>query len=139
VGLPANLYYYDSSQSQIVSAVPGLVVNRLACDRTGTNSIVDGTGYDRQFQALGSVVLNLNFPAISPDGHRGYGALPAESPPTLRTYDLTSTDGAGHFVEITPEITLADTPGNSAVLGISDDGGTVFVAGEKNLVVQPVP
>lgn len=139
MGLPSNLYYYDSSLSQILSAVPGVVVNRLTYDRTGTNSIVDGTGYNRQFQALGSVVLNLNFPAISPDGSRGYGALPGESPATLRIYNLGSTDGSGHFVEITPEITLADTPGDAAVLGISDDGGTVFVAGPKNLVVQPVP
>jgi hypothetical protein len=139
VGPSPALYYYDASLAQIVLAVPGLVVNRLAYDRTGTISIADGTAYDRQFNVLGSGGLNLSHPAISADGTRGYGVLPGESPATLRIYDLTSTDGLGHFTEILPEITLPDVPGDSIVVGISDDGGTVFVAGPKNFIVQPLP
>ena len=135
---PSNLYDCDTSLAQMVPVVPGLSANRLAYDRTGTNSLVDGVAYNRQFQVLGTGGINLSRPAISPDGTRGYGVVPGENPSILRTYDLTSpTNGA--FNEIGPPITLPDVPGDFLVLGITPDGRTVFVSGEKNFVVQPLP
>ena len=137
-GSPSNLYYFDTSLAQMVPAVPGLATNRLAYDRAGTNSLVDGTAYNRQFQVLGTGGINLSRAAISPDGTRGYGVVPGENPPILRTYNLTNPVG-GVFSEIGAGITLPDLPGEFLAMGITPDGRTVFVSGEKNFIVQPLP
>ena len=137
-GSPSNLYYFDTSLAQMVPAVPGLATNRLAYDRAGTNSLVDGTAYNRQFQVLGTGGINLSHAAISPDGTRGYGVVPGENPPILRTYNLTNPVG-GVFSEIGAGITLPDLPGEFLAMGITPDGRTVFVSGEKNFIVQPLP
>ncbi len=137
-GSPSNLYYFDTSLAQMFQAVPGLATNRLAYDRAGTNSLVDGNAYNRQFQVLGTGGINLSHAAISPDGTRGYGVVPGENPSILRTYDLTNPIG-GVFSEIGTGITLPDLPGEFLAIGITPDGRTVFVSGEKNFIVQPLP
>ena len=137
-GSPSNLYYFDTSLARMIPAVPGFGTNRLAYDRTGTNSLIDGTAYNRQFQVLGTGGINLSHAAISPDGTRGYGVVPGENPSILRTYDLTNPIG-GVFSEIGTGITLPDLPGEFLAIGITPDGRTVFVSGEKNFIVQPLP
>ena len=137
-GSPSNLYYFDTSLARMSPAVPGFGTNRLAYDRTGSNSLIDGTAYNRQFQVLGTGGINLSHAAISPDGTRGYGVVPGENPSILRTYDLTNPIG-GVFSEIGTGITLPDLPGEFLAIGITPDGRTVFVSGEKNFIVQPLP
>jgi len=135
-GAQPNLYFYDAATAQIASAVQGLVINRLALDRTGTISVVDGVAYNRTFTILGSGGINLSRAAVSPDGTRGYGVVPADSlGPVLHTYDLT---GSGTFTQL-PTIPLPDTPGERLVVGISSDGRTVFVASDTKFIVQPLP
>ena len=133
---PLKLYYFDTSLSQFVQALPDLTVNRMTYDRTGSNSIIDGTVFDRQFQTLGSAPINLSHSAISPDGTRGYGVDP-DAPTVLHTYDLASPNGSG-FTELAP-ITLPDSPGEQIVLGVTPDGKTVFISGDARFIVQPVP
>jgi hypothetical protein len=132
---PNNLFLYNASNALIGLAIPDFVVNRMAYDRTGTISVIDGIAYNSHFQVLGSGGINLSRPAVSPDGTRGYGVVPAETPALLHTYDLT---GSGTFTEL-PTIALPDLPGERLVVGISSDGRTVFVASDKNFIVQPLP
>jgi hypothetical protein len=135
ITLPVTLFYFDTSLSQFVQAAPDLSGSRMSYDRTGSISIVDPVVLDRQFNTLG-VVQNLRQSVISPDGTRGYGVDPNQ-PTVLHTYDLTSPD-AGGFIELAP-ITFPASPGLAISLGITHDGKTVFISGESNFIVQPVP
>ncbi|HET7766325.1 MAG TPA: IPT/TIG domain-containing protein [Burkholderiales bacterium] len=134
--LPVPLFYFDSSLFQFVQALPDRIANRISYDRTGSISIVDPVVLDRQFNILG-IVQNLRQSVISPDGTRAYGVSP-DDPTVLHTYDLTSPDGIGGFTELAP-IALQAAPGLPIVLSIASDGKTVFVSGESNFIVQPVP
>lgn len=134
--LPVPLFYFDSSLFQFVQALPDRIANRISYDRTGSISIVDPVVLDRQFNTLG-IVQNLRQSVISPDGTRAYGVSP-DDPTVLHTYDLTSPDGIGGFTELAP-ITLQAAPGLPIVLSITPDGKTVFISGENNFIVQPVP
>jgi len=133
---PPRLYYFDTGLSQFVQAAPSCCSGRMSYDRTGSISIIDPVVRDRQFNTLG-VVQNLRQSVISPNGTRGYGIDP-DQPTILHTYDLTSPDGVGGFIELAP-ITLPASPGIVISLGIANDGKTVFISGENNFVVQPVP
>jgi len=135
---PLKLFYFDTSLSLFVQAFPDRPASRMSYDRTGSNSIIDGTVFDRQFQALGSNPFQLNASMISPDGTRGYGVDAGENPAVLHTFDLTSQNGTGGFIELAP-IPLADLPGQQIELGITPDGKTVFISGDAKFIVQPVP
>jgi hypothetical protein len=77
---------------------------------------------------------------ISPDGTRAYGFVyGASSEGTLHTYDLTSPTGSGGFTEIGSGIPMPTSPGDFANVAISPDGSAIFVSGESNFIIQPVP
>jgi len=135
---PLPLFYFDTSLSQFVQALPDLTVNRMSYDRTGTYSLIDGYIYNRQFQPQG-LEFNLMLGTISPAGTRAYGFVYGGTGGTLRTYDITSPNGIGGFTEIGTGIVIPDSPGNYPTFGISPDGRAVFISGEEKFIVQPVP
>lgn len=131
------LYYFDTSLSQFVQALPNLVVNRMSYDRTGTYSLIDGRVYNRQFQSQG-LEYNLLLGAISPEGTRAYGFVSSGTGGTLRTYDLTSPTVSGGFTEIGTGVSIAASPGSYVNVAITSDGGAMIISGESNLIIQPV-
>lgn len=131
------MYYYDVGLGQAFSTNHNLSVGRVAIDRTGTMSVVDGKVYNRQFVVIGDATAYI--PAISPDGRRAYSYVPSTVGGTLRTFDLTKTTVSGGFVEIGTEIPIQDSPGLSVFIQISADGGAVFITGDQRFIVQPVP
>lgn len=127
--------YYDVSQGQFVSTGYNLTNSYTAYDRTGSILITGGSVYNRQFVLLGTS-NDLVRSVVSADGTRGYGLATGN---ILRTYDLTSPNGSGGFTQVGTGIAIPDLPGDFATLGISSDGGVVFISGEDNFIVQPVP
>jgi len=103
--------------------------------------------YDRAFTLLGLLPGTSGAAAFSPDGARGYTY---DSSGSLRTFDLTLPTVSGEFQEIGTGTVLAGSPGTdmtssfpspSAVVRLitSPDGGTLFLAGGNQLVIQPAP
>jgi hypothetical protein len=135
---PLPLYYFDTSLSQFVQALPNLTVNRMSYDRTGTYALIDGYIYNRQFQPQG-LEFNLMLGTISPEGTRAYGFVYGGTGGTLRTYDVTSPNNIGGFSEIGTGIVVPDSPGNYPTFGISLDGHAVLISGEAKFIIQPVP
>jgi hypothetical protein len=157
----------SSNQVQLYDAATGLVSSAPVSfasalrmpptlDRTGARFILnDGNGnlgfglirvFDRAtLAALGDLPATTIAAVLSPDGSRAY-AFDASG--KLRTFDLSGTPPGGGtlFPEVGAGTTLAGAPGTpSTVVGqsirmiISPDGGTVFLAGADQIVVQPVP
>ncbi|HZT63629.1 MAG TPA: hypothetical protein VFA36_10875, partial [Burkholderiales bacterium] len=90
---------------------------------------------------------NSGTAAFSPDSARSYTY---DSGGKLRTFDLTAATVAGQFQEIgSPGTALVGSPGTdtlsfgtpSAVVRLiaTPDGGTLFLAGGSQVVIQPAP
>jgi hypothetical protein len=116
-----------------------------AMDRTGSRIVLNKTRvYDGSYTHLGDLPATTDVVVLSPDGTRAYAY---DSPDTLRTYDLASPPVAGVFQEIGSGITLAADPGRrpasyteqEVAMTLTPDGGTVFIAGNQFVVVQPTP
>ena len=115
--------------------------NRIAIiDSSFTVSV-----YDRASTLLGALPGTSGAAAFSPDGARAYTY---DSSGSLRTFNLTVPTVAGKFQEIGTGTVLAGSPGEgisvfspSMVVRLitSPDGGTLFLAGGSQLVIQPAP
>ena len=120
---------------------------------TGTSAdlvgdkFVNGIAIESQSgQVLG--YLSTSFNVVNWAGTRAYGytADPISCAPTLTTFDLTASPSGNpnpQFPVLGSPISLPSSCLNSTnfgyLLGISPDGGTVFIVRPDGLVVQPVP
>jgi len=87
------------------------------------------------FTLLGTLPAGLTGFVISPDGFTAYAHFSATN--LIRKFDLTAPSG-GSFVE-TGSILVA-SPGTSFnEMTISPDGGTLFLAGNQQVVIVPAP
>jgi hypothetical protein len=115
-------------------------------DRRGTRIVINRTQvYSSAYVLLGTLPSTTQAVVLRPDGTRAYTF---DQSTRLRTFDLTAMPAGGTFPEVGIGITLAGDPGRdrealySAALvemAITPDGRTVFIAGGKAVVVQPVP
>jgi len=108
-------------------------------DRTGSRIVLNGSlVFDRNFVQIGSIPCGAMKTVLSPDGLRAY-CFSNSGGTTLRRYDLSAPPIAGAFPEIGSGITLAGDPGASPKMVLSPDGGTMFIAGQNRIVIQPLP
>jgi hypothetical protein len=114
-------------------------------DRRATRIIINRTQvYDGAYLLLGTLPSTTQAVVLRPDGTRAYTF---DQSGRLRTFDLTATSAGGVFPEIGAGLTLAGDPGRDrkaiysdalVEMAITPDGRTVFIAGSKAVVVQPV-
>jgi hypothetical protein len=95
------------------------------------------TVYDESLTALGTLpTTTLSNAVLSPDGVTAYVFVGG----VIRKFDLTSPNGSGGFDEVGAGFPLLASPGtNSPAMALSPDGGTLFLAGNQNLIVMPAP
>jgi hypothetical protein len=152
---------YDTSSG--VFAVLPITANQVQCLNSGMGTCrrpsLDTSGsriavidssftvsiYDRSSALLGLLPGTAGAVAFSPDSARAYTF---DSSGKLRTFNLTAPTLSGKFLEIGTGTDLAGSPGPdiavfspTAVVRMitSPDGGTLFLAGGNQLVIQPAP
>lgn len=120
-------------------------------DRTGETLLIRGRDffggagdflwiYDREWNVRGSLPLTAYDYVLTPDGSR---AITYGDDGKVHIYDLTAAPVSGLFPEIGSGITLVDSPtdafANLVRMALTPDGQTLFVAGDKQIVIQPIP
>jgi hypothetical protein len=101
--------------------------------------------YDGAYNYLGNLPATTDAVTLSPDGARAYAF---DRSGLLLTYNIAGAAVSGTFPQVGTGITLAADPGRATTtlysdavveMSITPDGKTVFIAGSKAIVIQPVP
>jgi hypothetical protein len=132
-----DVYYFDSGAVldilpfDMATAGFKLSVTSIAGDRTGSKWILNKNRvYSGNFTYLYSLPSTTVQSVVSPDGSY---AVALDSDGKVYRYSLGGTIGiAGNATPPAP-------PGTNPVMTISNDGNTVIVAGDQNVIVMPVP
>jgi hypothetical protein len=130
----------DANQVQCINSYMGNCVYP-AVDPTGTLfAIIDNSLtvriYNRAYTLLGKLPITSKTVAFNMDG-TGIYALDGN---TIRKYDLTATtDASSNFPELGTGTSIS-SPGSDPIrMTLSADGGTLFIAGRSQVVIQPAP
>jgi len=141
-----TVFRYNASTSTLSPTNLSVNASFPTLDRSATRILLGGFSiYNANFQLLGNIGgSSPESQTLSPDGLRAYAAdrlSPDRTslvPTVLRTYGLIVTPVAGQFPELGTGTTLPSDTGR-AVMTVSPDGGTVFIAGSDRIVVVPAP
>jgi hypothetical protein len=141
----------NANQTQCMNSAMG-TCRTPSLDKSANHiSVIDvlytASIYARNFTLLGRLPGMFGVVTLSPDGTRAYAY---ESNGILRTFDMTANTVNGQFQEIGSGTMLAGNPGSAVVtyppspytivkITVSPDGGTLFLAGSNQLVIQPAP
>jgi len=133
--------YQFSASTNLFSAI-GVALNQNlvapALDRTATRIVLNGTNvYDESYTLLGTLPDTTLAVVVKPDATRAYTFDSVAS--QVLSFDLTATPGGAAFPQVGTGTTLAGDPGSGVQMAISPDGGTLFLAGSNQIVVQPSP
>jgi len=148
---PASIYDASSGVLNETATMTHGAYYGVSVDQKGTRLITSDTTnnevvvYDGSLTALGNLPalsgiqasLQKTAFAVSPDGTRAYAYVGDTQ--SLYVYDLTTSDGMGGFVQIGSTTVVSGGPTYLTWMIISPDGGTLFIAGNDTLIVQPVP
>jgi hypothetical protein len=128
------------------SIAPALSVYTPPDSTTSTTRIVlSGTDasnaavinvYDGSYTLLGTLPATTLAVAVKPDASRAYTF---DATLQVLSFDLTANPAGGVFPQVGSGTTLAGDPGTGVKMAISPDGGTLFLAGSTQVVVQPSP
>lgn len=136
-------YSASSSTNEMARAPVSYDVAQLRMDRTGDTLLVRGLDvtriYDPDWNVRGTLPATAYDTVLAPDGSRAYSF---ESDGLVHIYDLTLPPVLGVFPEA-GTLTPVSSPGVAVPsltrLAITPDGGTLFMAGGDQVVVQPLP
>lgn len=137
----APAVYRYSASTQAFSSV-GVALNQNdvapALDRSATRIVLNGTSvYDNGFKLLGTLPATTLAVVLRPDGTRAYTFDSAAS--QILSFDLTANPAGAAFPQVGSALAPAGDPGSGVKMAISPDGGTLFLAGSSQIVVQPAP
>lgn len=109
-------------------------------NRNGTNLVIGTAVYDGQFALLGSLPVTTAASILSPTSAKAYTWDTNGTTGTVRTFDISAAPVGGQFPEIGTGVTPPGTYlGAYAVMAVSPDGGTLFLAGTNHIAVMPAP
>jgi hypothetical protein len=141
------VYIYTPLTNQTQSSAQALLQNSVApaMDRGGTRAVLNGTRvYDTSLALTGALTLMGKLPdstsavAFNPSGSRTYAYDPTAG--GILVYDTSkAVDEAGNYTALGPVTPLVGDPGSNVRMTITADGGTLFIAGSAQIVVQPTP
>lgn len=147
------IVYNATNGSFTTSTTATQAVYRVEMDRTGSRALITvmdnqaqitATIYNGSLTALGTLPMTAQLEAayvLAPDGRYAY--VYYKSSNLIRKFDLDAPSGGG-FVEVGTGTALADSPTeegarNFPLMIISPDGETLFLGGNKNVIVMPAP
>lgn len=136
--IASDTYAFNASTG-VLSTTGGLPKLTAApvLNRTGSRIALNNTGvYNTGLSYLGGLPNTTLAVALNPIGSIAYTY---DSSGSVRKFDLTGTLVAGIYPEVGTGTSLAGSPGTGVRMTITPDGGTLFIAGNSQLVVQPAP
>ena len=147
-------YQYDASsqltsitslgfrRAALVTPALGRAATRIAVTGVVSDGLTNGSlttnVYDSSYHLLGKLPSTTTAVVIRPDGTRAYTF---DSAGLLRSFDLTASVSGGAFPQVGTGLSIPNpSTGSSPVrIAISPDGGTLFLAGNARIVIQPSP
>lgn len=137
----APAVYRYSASTQAFSAT-GVTLNQNAVapslDRAATRIVLNGTNvYDSGYRLLGTLPATTLAVVVKPDATRAYTFDSAAA--QILSFDLTASPAGGAFPQVGSATAPVGDPGSGVRMAISPDGGTLFLAGSSQIVVQPAP
>ena len=146
-GFEKPVFTYDASTGTLTQrAVTTSGTENVSVSRDGSRIILVSfpnsasqttTVYDGSFTALGTLPAGLAGFVISPDGSTAYAYFPSSG--LIRKFNLNSPNGTGGFTEVGGGVAITSPGTFFSSMAITPDGGTVFLAGRQNVIVQPAP
>jgi hypothetical protein len=134
------VFLYTASIQTVSSTGVALNQNAVAptLDRAATRVVLNGTNvYDSSYQLLGTLPATTVAVVVRPDATRAYTFDSAAS--QILSFDLTASPAGAPFPQVGSATAPAGDPGSGVKMAISPDGGTLFLAGSNQIVVQPSP
>jgi hypothetical protein len=109
-----------------------------ALSRTANRLIVNGVRvYDGSEAFLGTLPTTIATVVMKADGTRAYAYDPTAG--GILVYDISVDRDEAAYTALGAPVPLAGNPGNNPKMILSPDGGTLFLAGSTQVVVQPTP
>ena len=109
-----------------------------AVSRTVNRLVLNGLRvYDGSEALLGTLPDTTAAVVLKPDGTRAYTYDPTAG--GIVAYDISVDRDEAAYEALGAAVPLAGDPGSGVRMTISPDGGTLFLAGSTQIVVQPTP
>lgn len=111
---------------------------RPALSRTANRLVVNGLRvYDSSEALLGTLPTTTAAVVLKADGTRAYAYDPTAG--GILVYNTSADVDEAVYAPLGAVVPLAGDPGSNPKMIISPDGGTLFLAGSTQIVVQPTP
>jgi len=110
---------------------------RIVLSGTNASHVAVTNVYDASYALFGTLPSTTLAVVVKPDASRAY-TLDSNGPAVL-SFDLTTSQAGGPMPQVGSGITLTNSPGSGVKMAISPDGGTLFLAGDTQIVVLPSP
>jgi hypothetical protein len=110
---------------------------RIVLSGTNASNASVTNVYDASYTLLGTLPSSTLAVVVKPDASRAYTFDSTAS--QILSFDLTASPAGGAFPQVGSGTTPAGNPGTGLKMAISPDGGTLFLAGSTQIVVQPSP
>lgn len=109
-----------------------------AISRPANRLVLNGVRvYDGAEALLGTLPDTTAAVVLKPDGTRAYAYDPTAG--GILVYDISVDRDEAAYAALGAVVPLAGDPGSGVRMTISPDGGTLFLAGSTQIVVQPTP
>jgi hypothetical protein len=134
------IFTYTAANNTLAATGIGLKQTAIApvLDRAASRIVLNGVKvYGANFELLGTLPSTTLAVALSPDGKRAYTY--DSNAAALLTFDTSKTAAGKAFTQLGSAVSLVGAPGAGMKMAISPDGGTLFIAGSTQLVIQPTP
>ena len=132
--------YQYLSATNAFSATVAINQNAVApaLDRNAARIVLNGINvYDPSYNLLGTLPSTTLAVVVKPDATRAY--IWDSAAAAVLSFDLTATASGAALPQVGTATVLSADPGSGVQMAISPDGGTLFLAGSNQIVVQPAP
>lgn len=134
------VYTYSPTSGNIASTGITLNQNSVApvLDRNATRIALNGLNvYGSDLSLFGTLPETTLAIALKPDGTRAYTYDSAAA--AILTFDTSADKDGEAFDQVGTPTPVAGDPGSAPRMIVSPDGGTLFIAGSNQIVIQPTP
>lgn len=137
------VYSYATSNNSLATTSVSLRQNAVApaVDRAVTRVILNGLRVygvvSNDLSLFGTLPDTTTAVVMKPNGTRAYTYDPTLG--GIVTYDVSVDRDEAAYVALGAATPLVGNPGSGVKMIISPDGGTLFLAGSSQIVVQPTP